>query len=87
MNFYFIFTFLSWFHDIYIYIYIYILIFSSFNFLKIMKNAYLSKPFNFISVYDALFSNFNCYKYLCSNASKHLEMMHKHFFKYALKHK
>ena len=44
-----------------------------------MTSAYLYKYFNFISVYDDIFSNFNCYKYLCGNASKHLKIMHKFF--------
>ena len=64
-----------------------ILIFSSFNFFKIMTSAYLSKHYNFVSVYDGIFSNFSYYKCLCSNASKHFKMMHKHFLKYPLKHK
>ena len=53
------------------------LVFSFFNFLKIMANSYLFKHFNLISVYDGLFSNFNRYKCLCSNASKHLKILHK----------
>ena len=76
MNLYFIF-----YHGFMIYI---ILIFSylifSFKFFKkIMTSAYLSKHFNFISVYDGIFSNFNYYKCLCNNAPKHFKMMHKAF--------
>ena len=52
-----------------------------------MKNVYLSKHFNFISAYDGLYNNFNYYMCLCSNASKYFKMMHKHFLKYASKHK
>ena len=52
-----------------------------FNFLKIMASAYLSKHFNFISAYDGLFSYFSYYKCVCSDASKHLKMMHKRFLK------
>ena len=44
-----------------------ILIFCSLVFLKILISAYLSKHFNFISIYDGIFSNFNCFKCLCSN--------------------
>ena len=62
-------------------------VFSFFNFLKIMTSAYLSKHFNFINAYDGLFNNFNYYKYLCINTSKHFTTMHKCFLKYAYKHK
>ena len=48
-----------------------ILIFSFLVFFLIMTSAYLFKYFNFISSYDDLFSHFNFYKCLCSNASKH----------------
>ena len=61
------------------------LVFSFFNFLKIMTSVYLSKHFNFINVYNSLFSNLSYYKYLCSNASKYLKMMLKCFLKYTLK--
>ena len=71
VNIYFILIFLSWFNDIYIYI----------------TNAYLSKYFNFISAYNDFFSNLSNYKCLNSNASKHLKIMHKRFFKYVFKHK
>ena len=80
------FNFLSWFHDIYIYIYIYSsLVF--FNILNIMTSVYLSKHFNFISVYNGLFRNFSYYKCLSNNASKHLKIMYKRFLKYVSKHK
>ena len=81
MNLYFIFNFLSWFHDIYNFNFS-SLVFSFFNFLKIMENAYLSKHFNFISVYNDLFRNFNYYKCLYSDASKHFKMIFKRFLKY-----
>ena len=90
MNLYFIFNFDHGFMIyIYIYIYIYIiLIFSSLVFFFLsMTSVYLFKDFNFISDYDGLFSNFNCYKCLCSNASKHLKIIHKRFLKYAYKYK
>ena len=63
------------------------LVFSFLYFKKIMICVYLFKHFNFISVYDGIFSNFSCYKYLCSNKSKHLKIIHKSFLKYAYKHK
>ena len=63
------------------------LVFSFLNFLKIITSVYLSKHFNFISVYNNIFSNFSYYKCLCSNASKHLKMMHKDFLKYVSKYK
>ena len=50
---------------------IYILIFSSLVFLtffKIVISAHLFKHFNFINVYDGLFSYYKC---LCSNTFKH----------------
>ena len=56
-------------------------------FLKIMTNVYLFKHFNFISSYDDLFGNFNCYKCLYSNVSKHFKIMYKHFLKIASKYK
>ena len=46
-----------------------------------MTSDYLSKHFNFISVYNGLFSHFNYYKSLCSDASKYIKMMHKRFLK------
>ena len=52
-----------------------------------MTSVYLSNHFNFISIYDGLFNNFNYYKCLCSNAFKHLKMMYKHFLKYVFEHK
>ena len=45
-----------------------------------MINVYLSKHYNFISAYNGIFSNLSYYKCLCSNASKHLKMMHERFF-------
>ena len=51
-----------------------------FFFFNIMTNAYLSKHFNCINVYNGLFSNFNYYKCLSSNASKHCKMIYKRFF-------
>ena len=75
--------------SLYIYIYI-LLIFSSLVvliFFKIMTSVYLSKHFNFISVYNGLFSNFSCYKYLFSNGSKHFKIMNECFLKYTSKHK
>ena len=68
-------------------IYIYTYFFSFFNFLNIMTSVYLSKDFNFITAYNSLFRNFNYYKCLSNNASKHLKMMDKHFLKYVFKHK
>ena len=46
-----------------------------------MRSSYLFKHFNFISSYDGIFNNFNFYKFLYSNAYKHLKIMYKHFFK------
>ena len=66
---------------------IYIYNISFLNFLKIRTNVYLFKHFNFISSCNGLFNNFNYYKYLSSNASKHHKIMHKHFLKYASKPK
>ena len=63
-------------------------IFNFFNFLKIMTSAYLYKYFNFLSAYDDFFfNNFSYYKCLCSNISKHLKIIHKHFLKYTFKYK
>ena len=76
---------LYFYHGFMIYI---ILIFSYFDFLnfkKIMTNVYLFKNFNFISFYDGNFSNFNCYKCLCSNATKHFKIKYEHSLKYAFK--
>ena len=90
MNLYFIFNFLSWFHDIYIYIYIYIYICVCVCVCARARaciNAYLFKHFNFISAYDGLFSNFSCYKCLYNNAFEYFKIMHKCFLKYVLKNK
>ena len=58
LNLYFI---LIFYHGFMIYIYIYSsLVF--FNFLNIMISVYLSKHFNFLSVYSGLFWNFNYHK-------------------------
>ena len=50
-----------------------------------MTSAYLFKHFNFLSVYDSIFSIFSYYTSLCINASKHLKIVHKRFLKYASK--
>ena len=52
-----------------------------------MTNAYLYKYFNFISVYNDIFSNLSYYKYLNSNTYKQLKMMHKSFLKFVFKYK
>ena len=52
-----------------------------------MASDYLFKYFNFISTYDGLFNNFNCYKYLYNKVFKHIKIIHKCFLKYAFKHK
>ena len=74
VNIYFTFNLLSWFHDIYIYIYIILvfssLVFSFFILFLIMASIYLSKHFNFISIYNGLFNNLSYYKCLCNDASK-----------------
>ena len=52
-----------------------------------MASAYLSYHFNFISIYDDIFSNFSYYKCLCNNISKYLKIMYKRILKYVSKHK
>ena len=66
VNLYFNFNFLSWFH-----IYI-ILIFSSLVFLNYNKCLFI-QTFNFLSIYDCLFNNFNYYKCLCRMHSNTLK--------------
>ena len=63
-------------HGFMIYIYIY-------NYNKCL----FIQTLKFYKFYDGHFSNFNCYKYLCNNATKHLKIMYKSFLKYALKYK